>query len=164
MKIPGNFIHFCPLKMSHFNSLWHAPLQVLLLLSILSPKWVAVLTLNLSAQHSAQVSHLHIPHQNFTSTHFNQAYEVMSCSTQLLTARTVMACTTSSASLAHFFNLVNINDHWQRDEGSSEKMGKTSLQFVDSIMEALTCFGNIQDATGTFVKMLYSLSCRLLKC
>ncbi len=59
-----------------------------LFLNAQAPKW-AVLTLKLCTQHCARVSHLHVPHQNSTSTWFSTAYEVMLCSTQLLTARTV---------------------------------------------------------------------------
>ncbi len=39
------------------------------LLSILAPKWAAM-TLTLCTQHCVPGSHLHVPHQNSTSTHF----------------------------------------------------------------------------------------------
>ena len=64
------------------------PLPSGFLLSTLAPKWAA-LTLNLCTQHCVPVSHLHVPHQNFTSTHFSTAYEVLSSLTQLLMASTV---------------------------------------------------------------------------
>ncbi len=84
-----NFINIYPLKMPNFSPVWHAPPPppVVFLLSTLAPKWAA-LTLNLSTQHCAQVSHLHAPHKNSTSTCFSTAQEVPTCLTQLLTART----------------------------------------------------------------------------
>ena len=57
------------------------------LFSTVAPKW-AVLTLNLCAQDYAQVSHLHVLYQNSTSTCSSIAYKEMSCSMQLLRART----------------------------------------------------------------------------
>ncbi len=75
-------------KMPNFSPTWHGPPLVVFLLSTLAPKWAAW-TLTLCTQHCAPVSHLHAPQQNSTSTCFSTAYEVPSCSTQLLTARTV---------------------------------------------------------------------------
>ncbi len=45
--------------------------------------------MKLCAQHCAQVSNLRVPHRNSTSTSFSTAYEVLSCSTQLLVVRTI---------------------------------------------------------------------------
>ncbi len=81
------------------------------LLSILASKWAA-LTLILCTQHCVQVSHLHVPHQNFASTRFSRAYEVLLYSTQLLTARTVHMDTHNlttqhySASTQHWASLL----------------------------------------------------------
>ncbi len=58
------------------------------LLSILVPKW-ASLTLTLCTQHCVPVSRLHLPHQIFTPTCFSTVFQVSSCLTQVLTARTV---------------------------------------------------------------------------
>ncbi len=74
--------------MPNFCPVWHVPPLVVFLLSILAPKW-ATLTLTLCTEHCVPVSHLHVPHQNSTSTHFSTVYEVLSCLTQLLMARTV---------------------------------------------------------------------------
>ncbi len=59
-----------------------------ILLSTLTPKWAA-LTFNHCTEHCVPVSHLHVPHQIFTPTRFSTAFQVSSCSTHLLTARTV---------------------------------------------------------------------------
>ncbi len=63
------------------------PPPVVLLLSTLAPKWAA-LTLTQCTQHCVPVSHLHVAHQNPTSTCFSTAEEVLSCPTQLRMART----------------------------------------------------------------------------
>ncbi len=57
-------------------------------LSILVPKWAA-LTLTLYTQHCVPVSHLQVPHQISTPTRFSTVFQVLSCSTQSLLARTV---------------------------------------------------------------------------
>ncbi len=58
---------FTPWK-SHISVLFGmAPPPGGLLLSILAPKWAA-LTLTLCTEHCVPVSHLHVPHQNSTST------------------------------------------------------------------------------------------------
>ena len=63
---PISYIY--PLKKPNFCSVWRAPpLQVAF---ILTPKWAAS-TLNLFTQHCVPVSHLHVPHQNSTSTCFS---------------------------------------------------------------------------------------------
>ncbi len=54
-------------------------------------KWAA-LTLKLSTQHCAQGSHLHIPHQNSTSTRFSTVCEVMSYSTLSVMAVKMWEC------------------------------------------------------------------------
>ena len=59
-----------------------------LLLSILPPKWAA-LTLTQCTQYCVPVAHLHIPHQIVTPTCFSVVFQVSSCSTHLLTARTI---------------------------------------------------------------------------
>ncbi len=58
-------------------------------LRILAPKWAA-LTLTLCTQHCVPVSHLRVPHQNSTSTCFSTVFQVSSCLTHLLMARTVL--------------------------------------------------------------------------
>ncbi len=79
---------FSPSK-SHFSVLFGmAPPPGGLHLSILAPIWAA-LTLTLCTQHCVPVSHLHVPHQNSTSTCFSTVFQVSSCLTHLLTARTV---------------------------------------------------------------------------
>ncbi len=88
MKISGHFIHVFPLKQPLFSPVWHGPPPGGLLLSILAPKWAA-LTLTLCTQHCVPVSHLCVPHQNSTSTCFSTVFQVSSCLTHLLTARTV---------------------------------------------------------------------------
>ncbi len=88
MKISGHFIHVFPLKKPFFSPFWHGPPPGGHLLSILAPKWAA-LTLTQCTQHCVPGSHLHIPHQNSTSTCFRTVFQVLSCLTQLLTARTV---------------------------------------------------------------------------
>ncbi len=75
MKISVNFIHVYPLKKSYFCSVWHEPLsrwpsfEGLLLLA---PK-SAGFTFNHCTEHCVPVSHLHVPHQNSTSTCFSTA-------------------------------------------------------------------------------------------
>ena len=69
MKISANFINVYPLKKPNFSPVWHGPPLVVFLLSTLTPKWAA-LTLTLCAQHCVPASHLHVPHQKFTSTRF----------------------------------------------------------------------------------------------
>ncbi len=56
--------------------------------SKLAPKWAA-LTLTVCTQHCVPVSHLRVPHQNSTSTCFSTVFQVSSCLTHLLKARTV---------------------------------------------------------------------------
>ncbi len=89
MKISGHLIHVFPLKKPLFSPVCHGPPPPGgLLFSILAPKWAA-LTLTLCTQHCVPVSHLHVPHQNSTSTCFSTVFQVSSCLTHLLTARTV---------------------------------------------------------------------------
>ncbi len=89
MKISGHFIHFFPPSKSHFSVLFGmGPPPGDLHLSIPAPKWAA-LTLILCTQHCVPVSHLHVPHENSTSTCFRTVFQVSSCLTHLLTARTV---------------------------------------------------------------------------
>ncbi len=78
IEISGLFIHFFPLK---------KPLGGFLL-SILVPKWVTW-TLSHCTQHCVPISHLYVPHQIFTPTCFSTVFQVSSCSTQLLSSRTL---------------------------------------------------------------------------
>ncbi len=80
MNISGHFIYFYPLKKPNLSLIWHGPPLVVFSLSTLASKWAAV-TLTLCTQHCVPVSHLHVPHQNSTSTHFSTAYEMPSCLT-----------------------------------------------------------------------------------
>ncbi len=93
MKISVHFIHFYPLKKPYFSPVWHAPLSRWFPFEHCSTK-IGSLDIELCTQHSVQVSYLNV--QNSTSTRFSTAYEVTSCSTQLLTARTVQSCFSSS--------------------------------------------------------------------
>ncbi len=88
MKISANFIHFYPLKSQISLLFGMAPPPGGLLLSILPPKWAA-LTLTQCTQYCVPVAHLHIPHQIVTPTCFSVVFQVSSCSTHLLTARTI---------------------------------------------------------------------------
>ncbi len=84
------WFHLCfPLKMANFYSVGHASSSPGgLLLSTLAPKWAAS-TLTLCTEHCVPASHLHISHQNSTSTRFSTVQGVPSCPTQLLTAMAV---------------------------------------------------------------------------
>ncbi len=82
MKISVHFISVYPLKKPNFKPLSRClPFE-----HSGTKKWTA-LTLNLCAHHCAQVLHLHISHQTFTSTCFSTAYAVPSCSAQITCGR-----------------------------------------------------------------------------
>ncbi len=88
-----NFSQFHPLlppEKAIFQSClaWTHPPLVVSLLSILAPKW-ASWTWALCTQHCVPESNPHVPQQILTPTRFSTSYEVLSCSTQVLTARTV---------------------------------------------------------------------------
>ena len=88
MKISADFIHFYPLKKPHLCSVWRGPPSRWPSFEHSSSK-MGSLHIDLCTEHCVPVSQLHVPHQNSTSTCFSAVYEVPSCSTQLLTARTV---------------------------------------------------------------------------
>ncbi len=75
MKISRHFIHIFPLKKPLFSPVWHGPPLVVLLLSILAPKWAA-LTLTLCTQHCVPASHVRVPHRNSISTCFCTVFQV----------------------------------------------------------------------------------------
>ena len=68
MKVSANFVHFYPLKKSFFCSVWRGPLS----------RWPSfehsnIIHIDLCTEHCVPVSHLHVSHQNSTSTPFSTA-------------------------------------------------------------------------------------------
>ncbi len=104
---------FTPSKSQNSLLFGLVPLSGGFLLSILASKRAA-LTFNHCTQHCVPVSHLHVPHQVVTPTRFSTVFQVSSCSTRLLMARTVENTATSAYDINLEYSLYG-RCYWIRD-------------------------------------------------